>query len=449
MSRITCKPLILSFFFLCLTALAVAQPKDNSPFSQFGLGDFLETDLPSSHGMGGLSSVYHDFFEANLENPASLGFLQYTSLQIGMYAKRAVIKRFDDKQTVWSGNLDHISLNIPLINPLNEALERRETKFSWGTSVSLRPYTQVGYHIQINDSLPNFGDVERVFTGSGGLFNLTWGNGIKYKNLSAGINLGYIYGKQNFEQQTEFPDIETAYSDIFQSTIAYKGFNYRVGVLYEQPLDLKEAREKEDNPTKLLSIGAFAGGQTTLDTKSDIAQIAILSIQNTIIDVDTSLFETDLEGESIMPGTWGIGLMYRQAGKFRVGIDYQGAEWSNYINPARPAAMSEMKDSYRVGAGVSWIPDANAITSYFKRVEYRAGFYTMTDPRVIDGEQVKASALTVGAGFPLILQRNIAWVQVGLDIGKRTGGNLSDNFIRGKVGLILNDNSWFIKGKYN
>lgn len=452
MSRITRKPLILSFFFLCLTALAVAQPKDNSPFSQFGLGDFLETDLPSSHGMGGLSSVYHDFFEANLENPASLGFLQYTALQIGMFTKRSVYKRFDAKQTVWNGNLDHVSLNIPLINPLNEALERRETKFSWGTSVSLRPFTQVGYNIQINDSIPgipNFGEIQRVFTGSGGLYNITWGNGIKYKNLSAGLNLGYIYGKQNFEQETEFLELETAYNDIFQSTIAYKGFNYRIGVLYEQPLDLKEAREKDDNPSKLLSIGAFAGGQTSLDTRSDEAKISILSIQNSVIDVDTALFTTDLEGEAIVPGAWGIGLMYRQAGKFRVGVDYQAAKWSNYSNPARLDEFSVMKDSYKLGAGVSWIPDANAITSYFKRVEYRAGFYTMTDPRVIDGEQVKATALTLGAGFPLILQRNIAWVQVGLDVGKRTGGNLSDNFIRGKVGLIFNDNGWFIKGKYN
>ena len=201
--------------------------------------------------------------------------------------------------------------------------------------------------------------------------------------------------------------------------------------------------------SKLLSIGAFAGGQTTLETKTDIAQVAVLRIQNTLIDVDTALLVMDLEGEAITPGTWGIGVMYRLAGKFRVGIDYQGASWSIYKNPARRPEMSVMKDTYRIGGGVSWIPDANAITSYFKRVEYRAGFYSMSDPRVIDDEQVKVFAFTMGAGFPLILQRNIAWVQVGLDVGKRTGGNLSDNFIRGKVGLILNDNSWFIKGKYN
>jgi hypothetical protein len=41
-------------------------------------------------------------------------------------------------------------------------------------------------------------------------------------------------------------------------------------------------------------------------------------------------------------------------------------------------------------------------------------------------------------------------MQVGFEVGHRTGGpNLSDTFVRGKVGFVLNDNSWFIRGKYN
>ncbi len=444
MSRIPTKSLIISLFLILLSASAMAQPKDNSPFSQFGLGDFFETDMPSSHAMGGLGSVYHDFFEANLENPASLGFLQYTSLQLGMYAKRAALKRFDDRQTIWSGNLDHVSFNIPLINPLNETLERRETDFAWGTSVSLRPFSQVGYFIRIDDDIDSIGEVQRTFTGSGGLYQITWGNGIKYKNLSAGINLGYLYGKQLFDEETIFLDLENAYRDIFQSTIAYKGFNYRLGLLYEHPFDLKEAREKDDNPSRLLSAGIFFGGQSALKTKSDITQIAVNTILN---DIDTAFIQLDHEGEAIVPGAWGAGIMYRHAGDFRVGVDYQAASWGDYSNTARP---STMMDSWKVGAGIAWIPDVNSITSYFKRVEYRVGFYTQTDPRVIEDAQVKVTAMTFGAGLPLILQRNIAWVQLGIDVGKRTGGeNLSENFVRGKVGLIFNDNAWFIRGKYN
>lgn len=444
MLKILSKSLFTSLLVVSTTALALAQPKDNSPFTQFGLGDFFETDMPSSHAMGGLSAVYHDFFEANLENPASMGFLQYTSLQVGMFAKRSSLKRLEDKQNVWSGNLDHLSLNIPIINPLNEALERRETDFSWGTGISLRPYSQVGYLIQINDDIDSIGEIQRVFTGSGGLYQVTWANGIKYKNFAAGINLGYIYGKQSFEEQIVFLDLENSYSDIFRSSNAYKGFNYRIGLLYEHPLDLKEAREKSDNPSRLLSFGLFAGGKTTLDTKSDITQLSYNAITNFR---DTAVMEVDLEGEALLPGNWGAGIMYRHAGDFRIGVDYQASSWSKYTNTAKPA---NMMDSWKLGGGIAWIPDANAIGSYFKRVEYRAGFFTLKDPRVIEDEQVSLTAFTAGASLPLILQRNIAWVQLGIDIGKRTGGpNLSDNYVRAKVGIVLNDNSWFIRGKYD
>src|SRR5688572_12265141 len=224
------KHLITSILLVFIAAFATAQPKDNTPFSQFGIGDFFETDLPTSHAMGGLGSVYHDFFEANLDNPASLGFLQYTSLQIGLFAKRSSLKRFDTKQNVWSGNMDHVSLNIPIINPLNETLERRETDLLWGTSVSIRPYSQVGYFNRINDEIDSIGGVQRTFTGSGGLYQFTWGNGVKYKNLSIGLNLVYMYGKQSFDEETVFLDLENAYRDIFQSSTAYKGFNYRLGM---------------------------------------------------------------------------------------------------------------------------------------------------------------------------------------------------------------------------
>lgn len=437
-------PLLISGLVLFITTLAHAQPKDNSPFSQFGIGDFFETNLPNSHSMGGLNAVYHDFFESNFDNPASLGFLQYTSFQLGFFGKSSTYKRIEDKQGVWTGNMDHLSLSFPIINPLNEALERRETDFSWGTGVSLQPYSQVGYNVSINDSLPEFGDIQRSFQGTGGLYKITWANGLKYKNLSAGINIGYNYGKQSFKEVVNFIDLQNAYRDDFTTTVAYKGVSYRFGLMYEHPLDLKEARANDDNPSRLLSAGLYYGSQTSLDTKSDILQ---LSVNPIISDVDTAFYQEDAPGEAMLPSQWGFGLMYRKAGDFRVGVNYEAATWSDYSNTAR---TSEMKDSYRIGAGVAWIPDANSITSYFRRVEYRAGFSTGTDPRVIEGSQVKQNTFSVGANFPLILQRNIAWFQLGFDYGTRKGGDrLSESFVRGKVGFIFNDNTWFIKGKYN
>lgn len=438
------KYLIVIVLSIGYCGFILAQPKDNSPFSQFGIGDFYELNLVSSHAMGGMNAAYHDFFEANLENPASLGYLQYTTFQLGTFIKRSNYHRYDDKQKVWTGNLDQLSLNIPLINPLNEALERRETKFEWTTSFSIKPFSQVGYHIQIQDSIPDFGQITREFKGVGGLYNATWGNGLKYGNLCAGINLAYLYGKQSFDEVIRFNDLDNAYQDIFTSTHAYKGFQYRLGLQYEHPFDLKAARAKDEKPSKLLTAGLYYSGNTEFSTTSDITKVAY-NIASA--DIDTIELTSGALAHGTMPGVFGIGMMYREAAKFRVGFDLQFAPWSEYVNEVQPDTF---KNTTRIGFGAAWIPNSNSLTGYFQRVEYRAGFYTKTDPRIIEGEQVKEHAFTFGACFPLIAQRNIAWFQFGLDVGSRTGGpNLSENFVRGKIGLVFNDNAWFIRSKYH
>ncbi len=444
MLKIITNCLCISLLMVISAAQGIAQPKDNSPFSQFGFGDFIDSDMPSTHAMGGLGATYHDFFEANLDNPASLGFLQYTSLQLGFLIKRSTYTRVDDKQTIWNGNTNHFSLNIPIINPLNEALERREATFSWATSISLRPFSQVGYNVQITDDVDTIGTVTRSFRGSGGLYTLTWGNGFKYKNLAVGVNLGYLKGKQFYDGQTNFLDLENVYNNLSQANISYKGLQYRLGAMYELPLDLKASRDKDDKPSKLLSAGMFVSGNTNMKLSTDKTLISVNSLTS---DVDTAVYETDIEGKGNLPGAWGFGILYHNASSYRIGIDYQGTAYSKYTNDARPDTLM---DSYRIAAGGAWIPDAGSITSYFKRVEYRAGFYYKHDPRVIEGSQVKEGAFTFGASLPFIVQRNISWFQFSLDVGSRTGGpNLKDNFVRANIGFIFNDNSWFIKSKYD
>ncbi len=444
MSRIISKFLLISLLITITTGLSHGQAGDNSPFAQFGLGEFVPNDMSSSHSMGGLSAIYHDFFEANLDNPASLGFLQYTSLQFGITAKRSGYKLNGRSESIWNGNANHVSLNIPIINPLNQALERKESDFAWGMSFSVRPFAQAGYNIRVSEDVDSLGTVQRNFSGSGGLYNLNWGNGFKYKNFAAGINLGYLRGQQAYGEQTYFLDLNNVYDDIFDSNSSYKGFQYKVGLMYEHPMDLKAARDKDDDPSKLLSAGFYYGGKTNFTTNSDIFILSINSLTN---DVDTAFFAEDAPGAGNIPMNWGVGLLYHVAGDFRVGVNYEASPWSKYENEANPATMM---NSWRIGVGGAWIPDAQSITSYFKRVEYRAGFYSLKDPRVIEGVQVATNAFTFGASFPFIMQRAITWVQIGFDVGKRTGGpNLTDNFVRGNVSFIFNDNAWFIKGKYD
>ena len=39
--------------------------------------------------------------------------------------------------------------------------------------------------------------VKFEYEGSGTLYNLSWGNGFKYKGIHVGFNIGYLFGKLN------------------------------------------------------------------------------------------------------------------------------------------------------------------------------------------------------------------------------------------------------------
>ena len=95
--------------------------------------------------------------------------------------------------------------------------------------------------------------------------------------------------------------------------------------MYEHPLDLNAARGEDEKPSKLLSAGFFVSGKTNFDTKSDISKLSRNSLTG---DIDTAVYVIDQVGTGVLPGTWGAGLMYRHAGDFRVGVDYQAGAWS-------------------------------------------------------------------------------------------------------------------------
>ncbi len=59
----------------------------------------------------------------------------------------------------------------------------------------LAPYTQVGYNIQLVDTETPGVDVStNTLKGTGGTYRLQWGTGWRYKKLSAGANVGFLFG---------------------------------------------------------------------------------------------------------------------------------------------------------------------------------------------------------------------------------------------------------------
>jgi len=415
------------------------QPVDNSPLSRIGIGEPHDGYFVSSYAQGGLGAAYKHLHQANIKNPASLAFLEATAFESGFYAKRSVLERGAFSSTVWSGNLDYLSLSFPILNPINELLERRERDYGWGISVSLTPFSQVGYAIFSQESVDSLGIVSRSFQGSGGLYRFNVGNGWRYKDLSVGLNLGYIFGNTIYSTETAFDDVVGEYQHIARSDISYRGFTWSTGFQYD--IRLKPSPEKN---TKFITLGAYYKSAASFDTEHDYISYVRNIAYN---DADTAIYDVGVMGAGEFASELGIGVLIRESNAWSAGIDYSQQSWSDYYNDARP---EELRDTWRLAGGVSYTPDFSSISSYFSRVEYRAGMYYQTDPRELEGEQAYRHGFTVGAGLPFVFLRSFSYVNIGLEYGRGgTESALKENYLRGKIGIVLNDNQWFLKRRYN
>ena len=142
--------------------------------------------------------------------------------------------------------------------------------------------------------------------------------------------------------------------------------------------------------------------------------------------------------------------MYEKINKLRIGAEYIAAGWSNYRNEAKP---EDLLDTWRVAAGLEYIPDIISYNKYSRRIRYRAGAFYSLDPRSISGEQLKRYGVTLGFGLPIILPRQqTSFVNIAIEAGRfgLTGDTgLRETYAKATIGFTLNDNTWFFKRKFN
>ncbi|MFM8484742.1 MAG: hypothetical protein ACKOCH_00275, partial [Bacteroidota bacterium] len=120
------------------------QPRLNSPYSRYGLGDSYNQYFANQAGWGGQTAAYHDPFHLNLENPASLSFLRTTAFETGMFTKLGMYTSSTSSQNVWSGNLAYMALGFTLNSAINEVMDRTKSPWKFGMGASVAPYTLVG-----------------------------------------------------------------------------------------------------------------------------------------------------------------------------------------------------------------------------------------------------------------------------------------------------------------
>ena len=429
--------LVTVFFAMTLWA----QPKIISPYSKLGIGDLRDDRFYTSSNMGGLSAALQSSHHINLMNPACLSSLRTTTFEAGIHGQKGRLENSLEQQDYWSGNIDYFALAFPVFNPINRLLDRKSTDFNYTMSISLSPFSNVGYDITNTEEVDGIGEVSRLYTGNGSINKLSWGHGFSYKKFGAGFNLGYLFGELNYQKVVNFPEQSVYYINVFDQYDRYRGLNWNGGLSYNFIL----SQEIKSDGTKgkierQLTVGLYGRSKQNVKTQSDRIFYRTISLSG-VNDLDTLDHYEDLEGKTSLASVFGTGLMYSTK-KSQIGLDYEFGGWSKYESFVKSETLT---NSWRVVIGGNYSPDKNSLTSIWKRSTYYAGAYTGKDYR-----DSGYWGVNLGVELPFVFQRQFSSVNIGLETGQ-TGLNtdITDFIILGRIGFTLNDNQWFLKRKYD
>jgi hypothetical protein len=439
---------ILPVVFFSLTTLVLqAQPKINSPYSRYGLGDPIAQYFTSQAGMGGLTTASHDPHHLNMLNPASYAFLNTTTLETGLNAKYSKYASVSDRQSLWSGNLSYLALGMTLKSPINQVLDKTKSPWQFGTAFALTPYSLVGYKTQTTTTTPDIGKIINNFEGNGGTYRLTWGTAAKYKTTAFGLNLGWMFGKSSAQNYTNFLDSLPTYITNFKEDLSVRGFVWNAGLMHDFILK-RDINNKEIN-SEWITLGLTAESKHNLNGTKDnlIIRSRTRGATGNLTGADTISVNNGQSFNLTLPSAYSFSFQYVKANKLKIGVQYSIENWSQYRNEAKPETL---KNTSSVSAGLEYIPDATSYNNYSKRIRYRLGAYYRQDPRIINNEKVNDTGLSFGFGIPVILPRQgTSYINAAFELGKLGASTaVSESYFRINLGFTLNDNSWFYKRRF-
>ncbi|HEX6225528.1 MAG TPA: hypothetical protein VFZ52_14020 [Chryseolinea sp.] len=402
-----------------------------SPFTDFGIGEAYGNSLIHNQGTGGLGVSHPQVWYLNNQNPALLVFNPLTVFQVGaLYESRTVkADTLNEKNT--GGNLNYLAVAFPI--KLNK----------WSTSVGLMPYTNVNYKFNFpQDVLNRDGEVVDTVTavqsGSGGLTQLYWSNGVRVsKYMSVGLKATYLFGPID-NVSANFLDNTLNGATPYVINIAEKtnvtGFNFGVGYSYSQD----SLGRKND---RRFSVGAVYNLSSKLKGKINRQIIRTTLSEDTVERYTLSV----INGKVEVPSSFTVGVSYAKGINWMVGTEFFYQDWSPFKSVNRDD--EGLNESWRFSLGGEYTVDPNAVENYLKRITFRAGFNMSRYPYLANNKPVN----DFGINFGLSVPAGRSSVDLAFKFGKR--GNKDENILEESyfkiyLGLTFND-QWFIKRKFD
>ena len=464
---------IILVSLLSITYFISARAQDNSPYSRYGLGDAHPGTNIFNRGMGGISIGYSEqpieslddrrngkyYPTLNFSNPASYSRfyaikeanskkLSYGRmlLDVGINFDKHTLREVNRPNSFTSSNgyFSYLQLGVPL-------------KKNLGLVFGLRPLSTISYKIDRNELLidPDSGNpidsAKTQFAGDGGSYLFNTGAGIAIKNLSIGVNAGYLFGKKDYSTRRFILNDTVDYaSSNHQTKSVFGGIFFNAGLQYR--IDLNKDK------TKYLQIGAFGNIQHSLDGRSDIIRETFFqNADGEYIRLDSVTEKLDIRGTVIYPSSFGAGFIAEQLpdvnkGGWLFGMDFISTNWDNYRFFGQQDAVN---NNWQLKIGGQIRPRIK--NSYKSLLAYRAGFYFGDDYLHINDQKLPVYGITAGLSLPIANLKDASSrfrsqksvVNISAEYIKRGNNDnpIKENIFRLSVGFTLSD-LWFTKRKY-
>jgi len=401
-----------------------------SPFTTYGVGEPYGNGLIHNQG-NGLGVSQPQFWYVNNQNPALLVYNSYSVFQVGIVGESRNISGDTTNEKSAGGNLNYVVMAFPV--KINK----------WTTSAGLMPYTDVNFSFQSQDLVKDISGVvvDTVITketGSGGLTQLYWSNGVRLtKSITVGLKATYLFGPiSNVYSNvlTTNSNQGEAYLVNIEEKTNYSGFNFGLGFSYS-----KDSLGRRND--RRLSVGVV------YNFASNVRAKARSKIFRSTLGGDTiERYNIETNNAKIhLPESFTVGVSYGKGLNWVIGTEFAFQNWGSFrgVN-AEDEALTK---SWRSSLGGEFTLDPLALESYLKRITFRAGATLEQYPFLANNKEVKDFGINFGFSLPA----GRSSMDFALKLGKR--GNkaeniLEENYFKVYFGITFND-QWFIKRKFD
>jgi len=416
---------ILSILFsITVVHLAAAQSGSVSPYSSAGLGERNFNGTQATRHMGGLD-VFTDSIHANLNNPASYGFLKVTTYSLAIHYRNTNLASLTESANADDASLDYLAVSIPA------------GKFGFGFGIL--PYSSVGYRIETLDSATEGQNVLNRYEGEGGINQAFLSVGLPLTSFfSIGVSAQYNFGNLFYRTGQFIEGVDTGTLLTNQSSIS--GLNYQYSAQVNIPIKRKYLLQG----MYVYQPEAFLNSQNDrIFYTQSLSNDTVVDFEE--IDLNTQgLRETELETSQ----TTKIGLGFGENKKWFLGIQHNLTKSANFTNNFFSRSTISYRDAKQWTVGGFYIPDYASFTSFWERVVYRFGFRTEQMSLIINNLPITETGISFGIGLPL---GSLSNANIGFEViqrGAKQSGLIQETLVAMRIGLSLND-IWFIKRKYN